>query len=217
MLLQKKPALAAAVLALLALVLNITAAQAHERREVGPNQFVVGWDVEPAFEGEKNGVGLRITASDTTQPMEGAQETLQVEVTHVPLEVSQTYPLRTVFGEPGYYLVDIVPTAPGQYRFRFFGAVNGEEVNETFESGPNTFDDVASIDSVQFPQKLAPLGQVEGAARGAQAAATAAQTTAMDAEDNAGTAQILAIIGLAVGAVGLILGGSGLWMASRRK
>jgi hypothetical protein len=166
-----------------------------------------------------NGVGLRITTGDPAQPVEGVEETLQVEITHVPTGVPQTSPLRTVFGEPGYYVVDILPTAPGHYRFRFFGTVNGLAVEETFDSrsGGGGFDDIGAIEEVQFPQKLAPLGQIEGAARGAQSAATTAQATAADADDKASSAQILGIIGIALGAIGLIAGGSGLWLASRKK
>ncbi|MBM3925219.1 MAG: hypothetical protein FJ320_04420 [SAR202 cluster bacterium] len=205
-----RPALAAVLLALLVLALNLAVVQAHERRNVGPYKFVVGWDAEPAYEGQRNGVGVRITASNTTQPVEGAQETLQVEVTHVPSGARQTSLMRAVFRDPGHYTVDILPTAPGQYRFRFFGTVGGTTVNETFESGPNTFDDMEAIDAIQFPEKLASLRQIEGAARGAQ-------TAASEADDKASSAQVLAVAGIALGVIGLIAGGAGLWLALRRK
>ena len=50
------------VLAVLAaLSLTSGAALAHENRESGKYQFVVGFMTEPAFEGFKNGVSFRIT------------------------------------------------------------------------------------------------------------------------------------------------------------
>ncbi|MEX2446065.1 MAG: hypothetical protein WD734_01910, partial [Dehalococcoidia bacterium] len=53
-----------ASVAMLTLALGLAApriAQAHESRDVGPYNFVVGWMAEPAIEGEKNGIDLRIT------------------------------------------------------------------------------------------------------------------------------------------------------------
>ena len=78
--------------------------------------------MEPAYEGQKNGVSLRVTKRDSiTEPVEGLEDTLQVEVTHLPSDTSREMPLRTIFGDPGHYTADLIPTAPGHYRFRFFG------------------------------------------------------------------------------------------------
>ncbi len=51
------------LVAALAAVLSLTAgvALAHEGRDVGPYRFVVGWVEEPAYEGFKNGVEVRVT------------------------------------------------------------------------------------------------------------------------------------------------------------
>jgi hypothetical protein len=47
---------------LFALVVSITGATyAHEQRELGKYQLVVGFIVEPAYEGQKNGLDLRVT------------------------------------------------------------------------------------------------------------------------------------------------------------
>jgi hypothetical protein len=96
--------------AVVALSLTTTAVYAHERREVGEYQFVVGFMVEPALEGLKNGVSLEVTQGDA--PVEGLEETFQVEITHVPSGASKTMSLRTVFGEPGHYTADLIPQLP---------------------------------------------------------------------------------------------------------
>jgi len=61
--------------ALITLVSLGTTAYGHARREVGPYRFVVGFVVEPAYEGLKNGVDLRVLQADTEAPLEGLQDT----------------------------------------------------------------------------------------------------------------------------------------------
>ncbi len=43
---------------------------AHGGREVGEYELTVGFFVEPAYEGEKNGVDLRVVTGDE-EPVEG--------------------------------------------------------------------------------------------------------------------------------------------------
>ena len=109
-------ALATLALLLVLLIATTHTALAHETRTVGPYTFVVGFSNEPAFEGQANGVQLRVREGEDSDapPVEGLEETLQVEVTHVPSETSQTMDLRAVFGDPGHYTNEWIPTAPGQ-------------------------------------------------------------------------------------------------------
>src|SRR5919201_3259806 len=55
---------------------------AHERRMVGPCQFIVGWLTEPAYVGQLNSLDLRIT--DTRQnpaaPVSGLEKTLTADL-----------------------------------------------------------------------------------------------------------------------------------------
>jgi hypothetical protein len=183
----------AAIAAVVALLAMPTVAHAHETRRVGPYEFVVGWAVEPAYEGIKSGVDLRVRLpGDPPAPVEGVEETLQVEVTHVASGEEVTLPVETVFGTPGRYIAHLVPTVPGQYTFRFFGTVQGVQVNETFASG-ESFDNINSIGEIQFPEKVAQVREVQGAASEALEAAD-------DADSAASSARTLAIvaIGLAV-------------------
>src|SRR4051812_41272206 len=106
----------AACIAVLLVALPATAL-AHERRTVAGGKYdvVVGWDVEPAYQGQKNGAGIRISQAATSPavPVEGADRTLRVQIR----QGAQTkeFPLRAVFGQPGYYLADIIPTRAGDY------------------------------------------------------------------------------------------------------
>jgi hypothetical protein len=184
-------------------------ALAHERREVGPYQFVVGWAVEPAFEGVKNAVQLRISdPAAGGAPVEGAQNTLQVEVTYVDTDQSVTVPLRTVFNDPGHYQADMIPTQPGVYSFRFFGTVSDTQVNETFTAGEGTFGLIEPAAEFQFPVALASSREIEGVVR-------TTQETAQAAEDAAAAARTLAFVGIGVGVLGVLIGAVGIVMRRR--
>src|SRR5687767_12776251 len=74
---------------------------AHERREVGKYQVVVGFSEEPALQGEPN--GAQITISEGDRPVEGLANSLRVTIAAgggTPKE----FPLRAVFGQPGRYV-----------------------------------------------------------------------------------------------------------------
>ena len=265
-------ALLAAAAAVLALAVGV--ALAHEQRE-GEVQWVVGFLNEPAYEGQVNGVYLKLTkqapeasgeernghdgggtsmdkgedgqeggqddghgqdddqseegsdddghneeggdngaaltaSQDQTDavPVEGAEKTLQVEVTHVPTDASKVLNVRPLFNAPGEYVADLIPTAPGVYEFRFFGAIDDEQVEETFVSkgAGGDFDDVRSSVGSQFPVKLPELREIEGAVRGAQNTAAQAQDTAISADDRASSAGVLATVGIVLGAIGMVVG-----------
>ena len=199
---------AAGLLALLAVALMPTAALAHERRTVGGYDFVVGFAVEPALEGEKNGLDLRITKAGAN--IEGADKTLKFDVTQVQNKGTKTYPVRAVFGSPGRYTADFIPTLSGQYRFRIYGDIAGTPIDATFESSANTFSDVQPVADLQFPIKAAQPRELEGALR----------TTTEDARtasDAAKSARTLAIAGIAIGVIGLAVGVSALAMARGKR
>ena len=249
-------AAAAAVLTLAAGVVF-----AHEQRE-GEVQWVVGFLHEPAYEGQINGVYLKLTeqASDAsgeqeeghddgggmsmdkgdehdsgeatsddspkasheqpdTVPVEGAYETLQVEVTHIQTGASKILNLRPLYNAPGEYVADLIPTAPGAYEFHFFGSIEGEEVEEAFLSkgAGGHFDDIRSSVDLQFPVKLPEVREIEGAVRGAQNTAAQAQDTAISADDSASSAGVLAIVGIVLGAIGIAVGVGGVALALKRR
>lgn len=147
-------AVAAALAVALTVSLLSAPALAHERRTVGPYQFVVGWLNEPAFQGQPNGASFRITdtRANPAKAVEGLERTLTIEVRSGGL-APFTGATRAVFGQPGLYSLDLIPTAGGAYAFRIKGKVENLDVDETFESGPGRFNDVEAQSALQYPAK----------------------------------------------------------------
>jgi hypothetical protein len=132
----------------LALVLPLTAL-AHGRTEVGDYQFVIGFRVEPAYAGEPNGLDLFVTNKNTEEPVNGLEETLQVEIIHGASK--QELEIRTQFGQDGAYTADVLPTEAGDYTWHIWGDVEGTPVDITMTSSPDTFSAVRSKSEVSFP------------------------------------------------------------------
>ena len=175
----------AAVLGIaLMLTVGSGVALAHETRDVGEYTLVVGFLDEPVYAGQKSGLDLRISAGET--PVEGAEETLEAEVTYE--DRTRALELTPSFGEPGAYTSVFFPTAAGSYTFRIFGEIDGMPIDETFSSGPDTFGDVLDTAGGQFPVVY------PGAA-----------DLARDAEAGAG-AGTMATIAIGLGAAGLLAG-----------
>lgn len=202
--------LVAALLALLALsFVAPSAALAHERRSVGGYDLVVGFFVEPALEGEKNGLDLRISKGGTATV--GAEKTLKFEISHVQTKsAAKAYPVKAVSGTPGRYTADFFPTLSGQYAFRISGNIEGTPIDATFTSGPNTFSDVNPVTDLQVPIAVPQVRELVGTVR-----ATSDEVQAMT--DAAKSARMLAIAGIAVGAIGLLIGASALVVARGKR
>jgi hypothetical protein len=187
------------LLLVLATIALPATALAHERRTVAAGKYdvVVGWDIEPTFQSEKNAATIRITqaGSDPAVPVEGADKTLKVQIR----QGAQTrdFSLRAVFGQAGYYAADIVPTRAGDYIWTFVGAINGDQ----FDSADGKFDSVQPPTSLEFPLALPDPAQ---SASAAQAAQSDGQTT-----------RLLAYGSLALAALGLIVGAAG-WITRSR-
>ena len=187
----------AAVLgALLTMVVSVGTTFAHESRDVGDYTLSVGFLDEPVYSGQKSGLDLRVSLGE--EPVEGLEETLQAEVTFD--DQAQDLPISPVFGEPGAYRSVFFPTAAGPYTFHVFGTVDGQEIDESFTSGPDTFSEVQDVTGGQFPVVLPAAGDT---ARDAEAGAAAAGT---------------ATLALVIGGAGLVAGlmALGLTLARRR-
>ena len=223
----------AMILTLIALAAATTAvALAHGDSEQGDLKLVVGFLNEPTYEGEINAVSVRVARVDDHHPedsegVEGLAQTIQVEVTYVPTGVSQVMDLRAAYNDPGHYVAELIPTAPGHYRFRVFGTIEGEAIDETFDSmaGGGNVDDVQPASVIHFPESQPSVRELESAVRGALETAQQAQDAARQAQDAAQQAQLAAadsdsdagatigIIGIVVGAIGIAVGGAALFVA----
>jgi hypothetical protein len=199
--------LAATALAALALAVFPSAAEAHERRQVGPFVVVVGFEVEPTFVEEENAALIQVFRADG-QPVEGVEKTLKVEIGIG--GAGRTFDLKPRLRQPGTYVAEFIPTKTGSYTFRFFGAIEGQNVNERFESGPNRFDDVVSKADLQFPTKVPSNGELAAQLqqnRPSEGAPGAAAEDVRRALDRADSARVTGII---VGTIGIVLGVAGL-------
>jgi hypothetical protein len=177
---------------LLALVALPPSALAHERRTIGNGKFevVVGWDMEPAYQGQKNGASIRIAqaGSNPAVPVEGAENTLKVRIRQA--ATTREFPLRAVSGQKGYYVADILPTREGEYQWTFVGTINGEAINDTFDTADGKFNKVESLSNLEFPSQTVPDPAV-------QAAQTTAQTARTIALLGAGLALAAMLVGVA--------------------
>lgn len=171
-------------------------ASAHERRDLlgGKYQAVVGWLNEPAYQGQLNALSLVVTsktektAAGSDKPVEGLEQTLKAQVI-VGGGKSLDLRLQTRFGMPGNYAGYVEPTRAGQYIFRIYGMINGEQVDERFESGPGRFADIESRAPLQFPDPVAAPADLQAQLDAARSAAN--------------TARLLGVAGIAVGLLGL--------------
>ena len=177
---------------------------AHERRTVGAGKYdvVVGWDTEPAYVSQKNAASIRISKSGTNpaEPVTGAEKTLKVEIRQG--AQTRSFDLRAAFGQPGYYLADLVPTRDGDYMLTFVGSIGSDQINEKFDTADGKFNAVQPGTDVQFPIAAPEPAQIVAELRGARDAAQAAQT--------------IGLVGVGVGVLGL-LAAIGLWLSRRRR
>ncbi len=186
----------AAVLgATLTALVGIGAASAHESREVGEYTFTVGFLDEPVYSGQKSGLDLRVVRGD--EPVEGLEQSLEAEVTFG--GESRTLEVAPVFNQPGAYESVFFPTAAGPYTFHVFGDIEGQAVDESFTSGPETFSEVQDVVGGQFPVQFPATGDI---VRDAEAGANAAST---------------ATIALVLGGAGLVAGLVALGVALARR
>lgn len=192
---EARPVAVAIVAALaLGLTLGPASALAHEHRTIdnGKYDVTVGWDQEPTYVGLPNAASIRISqgGSNPAVPVTGADQTLQVRI--IQGTESRTFPLKAVSSQPGYYVASIVPTREGDYQWVFTGTLNGDSINETFDSADGKFDKAVAASGIQFPVAW------PDPAQNASAAASAAST--------AQTALYLGIAGIVLGLVALALG-----------
>jgi hypothetical protein len=184
----------AALAVLAAALLAAPSASAHGYVEVEEYELVIGFSSEPAYQGEPNGLDLRVTNTATGEPVAGLADTLQAAISFG--GTSRELELRPRFGQEGAYTANVLPTEAGDYTWRIWGEIEGTPVDVTMTSGPDTFSAVEAKDVVAFP--AAEPTPAELSAQAAQAAQTAQ-------------------LALAVGGLGALLGLAGLLFGLRSR
>jgi hypothetical protein len=214
-----------------ATLLPATPALAHEEHTEGDLSMVVGFGTEPAYAGQPNSV--QVVLVHDGQPVIDLGDTLSVEVIFG--EESVELPLEPnfavgAFGEPGDYRAWFVPTRAGAYTFHLVGSIEGEEIDKSFTSGPDTFSEVESVADAAFPaadptngelaeridQEIPRLTSAIDEIRAEIAAGSQASAEAAAAADDAQSASTLALIGIAVGTAGVAIGVGALVVARKR-
>ena len=139
------------------------------------------------------------------QPVEGLEQTLKAEVIVGGAAKKMDLSLTPAFNAPGTYEAHFIPTLAGDYSFHISGKLESQNIDETFNSGPETFDSVDSPDDLEFPDKAPTNAEL-------QASINSLQNKSGGGSDD--TARALGIIGIIAGVIGVAAGGVAL--ASRR-
>jgi len=125
---------------------GIKPAEAHITKVFGNYLVEIGWDNEPVYTGLANGAQVTIKkgSGDTAQPVINALKDLQISIKYGTITKPLDFlPSSTVDGQ---YDAVLIPTKVGTYSLVFSGTVEGQTIN-----GEIPLDDVASVDSLNFP------------------------------------------------------------------
>jgi hypothetical protein len=200
-------------LAILLSLLLASLAKGHVVKEAGPYTLEIGWQHEPTYIGEANGVQVIIHDANDEPITDLGTDDLKVVVStgdqqSGELAFEPGFDLAEGEGPLGEYNAPIMPTTPGDYTFHLSGAIHGEPVDITVTSSDETFDTVRGTTEIQFPVKVPTLNEVAtrldridsrlAAADGAQAAADRAL-----------------LVGAGLGLLGVIIGAAALLVARR--
>jgi hypothetical protein len=206
-------------------VLLARPAAAHEGRHVGDLEMVVGFGEEPAFAGQPNSVEL-LLFHHGGEPIIDLGDTLSVTVgfgdQSTDLSVEPFFEIGE-FGTPGDYRAWFIPTRAGQYSFHFVGTIQGTKIDETFTSGPKTFDDVVNPADSEFPVKDPTNGElaeridreIPRLESSIADVKTSGDQSVASAADDASGARTIAIVGVVLGALGVIAAIAAITMVRR--
>lgn len=214
------------------------ATSAHSGVAIGEFLVTVGWEIEPAYVGQPNAVQVTVLDHHDESPITDLAAGDLAVVVSTAGQDSASLPLDAAFeagestGPLGEYVAELVPTAPGDYRFHVTGAIHGTAVDLELTSGEETFDAVQGSSDLEFPSKLPNLGEVAtrldridariaalqsadpGAGDGALAVVQAATDAARAATASADRALLT---GSAIGGAGLLVAVVALFVAMRAR
>jgi hypothetical protein len=209
-------------------LLQAAPALAHGEAGEGDLALTIGFVNEPAFAGMPNGV--QVVVEHGGQPVTDLRPgDVQVEVrfgdeTSEPMDLEPAFAFeggQLVFGEPGDYHAEFVPSQPGRYTFHITGTIEGEQVDEEMSSGPDTFSTVEDVAAASFPEVNAPTNEelatrVDAEAARAADGVEAAEAAAASAESAASSARTVGVVGVVLGAIGVIAAIAALASARRK-
>lgn len=200
-----------ATCAVLFSLLVASIATAHVVKQAGPYTLEIGWQHEPTYVGEANGVQVIIHDADDHPITDLAIDDLKVVVSTGDQQTGELtfepgFDLAEGDGNPGEYNAPIMPTAPGDYTFHLTGAIHGEAVDITVTSSDETFDTVRGTSDIQFPAKLPAVSDLVTRLDRVDARLTSAEG-AQAAADRA------LLVGGGLGLLGVLVGAAALFLA----
>lgn len=178
--------------ALLLIASPTLSVRAHGHVQVGDYELVIGFRSEPAYQGEPNGLDLRVTHIASGERITGLESTLRAEIIYGGRV--KELPLQPRFGEEGAYTADFLPTEAGDYTWHIFGTIAETPVDVSLTSGPETFSSIEPKSVVSFP---------------------GAEPSGSELLESSAAATRMAQIALLVGGLGLLLGLVALLVALR--
>lgn len=201
------------VLSLMGALGDATPASAHVSKTVGKYQLTVGWHEEPVYIDTANAVELLVRDTNG-MPVDDIGDGLHVVVSYgerrtEPLTLGASFDPDTGLGTHGLFEAPITPTQVGNFSFEFVGDISGQRIDETFTSGPQTFNAAESPSAVMFPAKDQTLSQLTQSVDRLQARVDSVSAKAK-------SASTLAVAALACG-VALGLGGLAFGVMARVK
>jgi hypothetical protein len=211
----------------LLMLLSAGSVSAHVVEHAGPYTLEIGWQHEPTYVGESNGVQVIVTR-DEKPVTDLKSDDLQVVVSTGGQQTGEltfepSFDPEEMEGPLGEYDAGILPTAPGDYTFHVTGSIHAQAIDVTVTSGDETFDTVTGTADIEFPRKLptlpevatrldridARIASVQAPSGPTQAAVDAAAAQAADARQAADRALLvgggLGFAGLVLGAIGVLL------------
>ena len=198
------------------MLVPLAAASAHTGTSVGKIEMETGFVNEPAYVGQPNGVAADPEARGQARQRprrrrdgpgqlrrrdHGAADARAVR--------SSTRTARSSPAPRASTEYSFIPSQPGPYTFHFQGTVDGQKIDESFTSGPKTFDEVVDPVTASFPAVTAPTNdelatRLDQEATRTDDAVTQAEAAASDAQSAADSAKTIAMVGLLVGTIGVI-------------
>jgi hypothetical protein len=202
-----------ATCAVLFSLLVTSIASAHVVKQAGPYSLEIGWQHEPTYVGEANGVQVIIHDADDQPITDLATDDLKVVVSTGDQQTGELtfergFDLEEGDGQFGEYNAPIMPTAPGDYTFHLTGAIHGEAVDITVTSSDETFETVRGTSEIQFPAKLPAVPDLVTRLDRVDARLTSAEG-AQTAADRA------LLVGGGLGLLGVLVGAAALLVARR--
>ena len=200
--------------------LAVGAATAHTVKKVGPYTLEIGWQHEPTYVGEANGVQVIVTDASHQPINDLTADDIKVVVSTGTQQTGELtfapgFDLQEGDGTFGEYNAPILPTAPGDYTFHITGAIHGQAVDVTVSSGETTFDTVRDTTEIQFPTKLPTLTEIVTRLDRIDSRLTNSGPTQAAVDAAQASADRALLLGGGVGLVGILIAAWSLFVARR--